>query len=64
MADLPARVLFGTAYYHEYRPAYHQGPREDRPGERLKLNPIRAGTDLALGAWDVRILFRPVREKA
>jgi len=38
MADLPARVLFGTAYYHEYRPAYHQGPGEDRPGERLKLD--------------------------
>jgi len=30
----------------------------------LTRNPIRAGTDLALGAWDVRILFRPVREKA
>jgi beta-galactosidase len=22
MADLPARVLFGAAYYHEYQPAY------------------------------------------
>ncbi|MFF5969597.1 beta-galactosidase [Streptomyces collinus] len=36
MADLPARVLFGAAYYHEYQPY-------DRPAERLK-------TDLALMA--------------
>ncbi|NUR88359.1 MAG: beta-galactosidase, partial [Nonomuraea sp.] len=35
MADLPARVLFGTAYYHEYEPAY--GPGEP-PAERLKTD--------------------------
>ncbi|MET7480147.1 beta-galactosidase [Streptomyces sp. NPDC005648] len=33
MAVLPARVLFGAAYYHEYTPAYD--PRL-RPDERLK----------------------------
>ncbi|MFF4117122.1 beta-galactosidase [Streptomyces sp. NPDC001714] len=33
MADLPARVLFGAAYYHEYQPAY--GP-DVRPDEQLK----------------------------
>ncbi|MFF8937958.1 beta-galactosidase [Streptomyces paradoxus] len=31
MADLPARVLFGAAYYHEYQPY-------DRPADRLKAD--------------------------
>ncbi|MEU3937556.1 beta-galactosidase [Streptomyces sp. NPDC029044] len=31
MADLPARVLFGAAYYHEYQPY-------DRPADRLKTD--------------------------
>ncbi|NGO15325.1 beta-galactosidase [Streptomyces sp. HC44] len=35
MADLPARVLFGAAYYHEYTPAYDP---ELRPDERLKTD--------------------------
>ncbi|TRO59379.1 beta-galactosidase [Streptomyces sp. IB201691-2A2] len=35
MADLPARVLFGAAYYHEYRPAYHA---ESTPEEQLKTD--------------------------
>ncbi|MFF3142953.1 beta-galactosidase, partial [Streptomyces sp. NPDC057927] len=35
MADLPARVLFGAAYYHEYHPAY--GP-DVRPEEQLKTD--------------------------
>lgn len=35
MADLPARVLFGAAYYHEYTPEYD--PRS-RPDERLKTD--------------------------
>ncbi|MEV4290725.1 beta-galactosidase [Nonomuraea bangladeshensis] len=35
MADLPARVLFGAAYYLEYEPAY--GPGEP-PAERLKTD--------------------------
>ncbi|MGW3035311.1 beta-galactosidase [Streptomyces sp. NPDC001178] len=35
MAVLPARVLFGAAYYHEYTPAYD--PRL-RPDERLKTD--------------------------
>ncbi|WP_329269622.1 beta-galactosidase [Streptomyces sp. NBC_01451] len=35
MAVLPARVLFGAAYYHEYQPAH--GP-EYRPGEQLKTD--------------------------
>ncbi|WP_405847716.1 beta-galactosidase [Streptomyces sp. NBC_01518] len=35
MADLPARVLFGAAYYHEYHPAY--GP-DVRPDEQLKTD--------------------------
>ncbi|WP_405608027.1 beta-galactosidase [Streptomyces sp. NBC_00076] len=34
MAALPARVLFGAAYYHEYRPPYGDG----RPDERLKTD--------------------------
>ncbi|WP_316767202.1 beta-galactosidase [Streptomyces sasae] len=34
MAALPARVLFGAAYYHEYRPPYGT----DRPAERLKTD--------------------------
>ncbi|MFE9674094.1 beta-galactosidase [Streptomyces sp. NPDC006259] len=34
MADLPARVLFGAAYYHEYRPPYGT----ERPDERLKTD--------------------------
>ncbi|MFI6277639.1 beta-galactosidase [Streptomyces sp. NPDC050988] len=33
MAVLPARVLFGAAYYHEYQPAYHA---ESAPDEQLK----------------------------
>ncbi|MEU6147496.1 beta-galactosidase [Streptomyces sp. NPDC047081] len=35
MADLPARVLFGAAYYHEYTPAYDP---DLRPDERLKTD--------------------------
>ncbi|MGY1496628.1 beta-galactosidase [Streptomyces sp. QTS52] len=35
MAVLPARVLFGAAYYHEYQPTH--GP-EYRPGEQLKTD--------------------------
>ncbi|GCB42876.1 beta-galactosidase [Streptomyces sp. NL15-2K] len=35
MADLPVRVLFGAAYYHEYTPAYDP---ELRPDERLKTD--------------------------
>jgi beta-galactosidase len=35
MADLPAHVLFGAAYYHEYTPAYDP---ELRPDERLKTD--------------------------
>ncbi len=35
MADLPARVLFGAAYYHEYHPAY--GP-DVQPDEQLKTD--------------------------
>ena len=35
MTDLPARVLFGAAYYHEYHPAY--GP-DARPDEQLKTD--------------------------
>jgi beta-galactosidase len=35
MAVLPARVLFGAAYYHEYTPAYDP---ELRPDERLKAD--------------------------
>ena len=35
MADLPARVLFGAAYYHEYQPAYGHECRSD---ERLKTD--------------------------
>ena len=35
MAVLPARVLFGAAYYHEYRPTHG---REYRPGEQLKAD--------------------------
>ncbi|WP_225094630.1 beta-galactosidase [Streptomyces sp. CoH27] len=35
MPDLPARVLFGAAYYHEYTPAYDPGLR---PEERLKTD--------------------------
>src|SRR3954447_12588388 len=35
MAVLPARVLFGAAYYHEYTPAYDP---ELRPDERLKTD--------------------------
>ncbi len=34
MAVLPARVLFGAAYYHEYRPSYGTA----RPAERLKAD--------------------------
>ncbi|MEU6548894.1 beta-galactosidase [Streptomyces sp. NPDC046915] len=34
MAALPARVLFGAAYYHEYRPPYSA----ERPAERLKTD--------------------------
>jgi beta-galactosidase len=34
MAELPARVLFGAAYYHEYQPRYGT----DRPDERLKTD--------------------------
>ncbi|WSQ07045.1 beta-galactosidase [Streptomyces sp. NBC_01231] len=34
MAALPARVLFGAAYYHEYRPPYG----DERPDERLKTD--------------------------
>ncbi|MEU5118180.1 beta-galactosidase [Streptomyces asoensis] len=34
MAALPARVLFGAAYYHEYRPPYGT----ERPEERLKTD--------------------------
>ncbi|UUU36208.1 beta-galactosidase [Streptomyces sp. CA-210063] len=34
MAALPDRVLFGAAYYHEYRPPYGT----DRPAERLKTD--------------------------
>ncbi|WP_405958264.1 beta-galactosidase [Streptomyces phaeochromogenes] len=34
MADLPARVLFGAAYYHEYRPPYGT----ERPDQRLKTD--------------------------
>ena len=35
MAVLPARVLFGAAYYHEYTPAYDA---TTPPGERLKTD--------------------------
>ncbi|GAA0312278.1 beta-galactosidase [Streptomyces turgidiscabies] len=35
MAVLPARVLFGAAYYHEYAPTHG---REHRPGEQLKTD--------------------------
>ncbi|MCW6003655.1 beta-galactosidase [Micromonospora sp. CPCC 205371] len=35
MAVLPARVLFGAAYYHEYTPAYDP---DLRPDERLKTD--------------------------
>ncbi|GKQ38769.1 beta-galactosidase [Streptomyces sp. A012304] len=35
MAALPARVLFGAAYYHEYTPAYDPDLRSD---ERLKTD--------------------------
>ncbi|WP_030621626.1 beta-galactosidase [Streptomyces fulvoviolaceus] len=35
MAALPARVLFGAAYYHEYTPSYDP---ELRPDERLKTD--------------------------
>ncbi|MGW2643045.1 beta-galactosidase [Streptomyces sp. NPDC001348] len=35
MAVLPAHVLFGAAYYHEYTPAYDPGLR---PGEQLKTD--------------------------
>ncbi|WP_371663260.1 beta-galactosidase [Streptomyces sp. NBC_00280] len=35
MAVLPARVLFGAAYYHEYQPTHG---REYRPGEQLKTD--------------------------
>ncbi|MGW1270128.1 beta-galactosidase [Streptomyces sp. NPDC002491] len=35
MAALPARVLFGAAYYHEYTPAYDP---ELQPDERLKTD--------------------------
>ncbi|MDX3451023.1 beta-galactosidase [Streptomyces sp. ME02-8801-2C] len=35
MAVLPARVLFGAAYYHEYQPTHG---REFRPGEQLKAD--------------------------
>src|SRR3954463_9747658 len=35
MAVLPARVLFGAAYYHEYTPEYDP---ELRPDERLKTD--------------------------
>ncbi|MFG3722545.1 beta-galactosidase [Streptomyces massasporeus] len=35
MADLPARMLFGAAYYHEYTPAYDP---DLTPGERLKTD--------------------------
>lgn len=35
MADLPARVLFGAAYYHEYQPAYGSQPPSD---EQLKTD--------------------------
>ncbi|GAA4325748.1 beta-galactosidase [Streptomyces venetus] len=35
MAELPARVLFGAAYYHEYTPAYDP---HTRPDERLKTD--------------------------
>ncbi|MFF3849379.1 beta-galactosidase [Streptomyces sp. NPDC002328] len=35
MADLPARVLFGAAYYHEYTPVHDPGLR---PDERLKTD--------------------------
>ncbi|MER5505815.1 beta-galactosidase [Streptomyces sp. NPDC002766] len=34
MAALPARVLFGAAYYHEYRPPYGTA----QPAERLKAD--------------------------
>ncbi|MGW0706314.1 beta-galactosidase [Streptomyces sp. NPDC002643] len=34
MAALPARVLFGAAYYHEYRPTHGTA----RPDERLKTD--------------------------
>ncbi|MEW2402401.1 beta-galactosidase [Streptomyces sp. NPDC046862] len=42
MADLPARVLFGAAYYHEYQPAYGSPPPSD---EQLKTD-----LDLMAGA--------------
>ncbi|MHB9857071.1 beta-galactosidase [Streptomyces sp. YIM S03343] len=35
MAVLPARVLFGAAYYHEYQPVHDP---EFRPAERLKTD--------------------------
>ncbi|GAA2280088.1 beta-galactosidase [Streptomyces hawaiiensis] len=35
MADLPARVLFGAAYYHEYTPSYDA---DLQPDERLKTD--------------------------
>ncbi|MBK6011065.1 beta-galactosidase [Streptomyces sp. MBT53] len=35
MAALPARVLFGAAYYHEYTPAYDS---TTRPDEQLKTD--------------------------
>ncbi|MFB7160991.1 beta-galactosidase [Streptomyces sp. NPDC056242] len=37
MADLPAHVLFGAAYYHEYRPPYGTAPAEDQLKTDLDL---------------------------
>ncbi|MFJ9180555.1 beta-galactosidase [Streptomyces sp. NPDC102360] len=37
MADLPARVLFGAAYYHEYRPPYGDEQAEEQLKTDLDL---------------------------
>ncbi|WP_328500836.1 beta-galactosidase [Streptomyces sp. NBC_00457] len=37
MADLPARVLFGAAYYHEYRPPYGSEQAEEQLKNDLDL---------------------------
>ncbi|MDH6437143.1 beta-galactosidase [Streptomyces sp. SAI-144] len=37
MADLPARVLFGAAYYHEYRPPYGTEQAEEQLKNDLDL---------------------------
>ncbi|MFF7656245.1 beta-galactosidase [Streptomyces sp. NPDC007983] len=37
MADLPARVLFGAAYYHEYRPPYGTEQAEEQLKTDLDL---------------------------